>query len=63
MSLIADFAPKTLIIFRGFNMGQILAIASCRVSSPEQRQNGSLARQERSVIREAEKLNAKIIRT
>lgn len=44
-------------------MGQILAIASCRVSSPEQRQNGSLARQERSVVREAEKLNVKIIRT
>jgi len=44
-------------------MAQILAIASCRVSSPEQRQNGSLARQERSVVREAEKLNAKIVRT
>ena len=44
-------------------MTQILAIASCRVSSPEQRQNGSLARQERSVIREAEILNAKIVRT
>jgi len=44
-------------------MGQIFAIASCRVSSPEQRENGSLARQERSVLREAEKLNVQIIRT
>jgi len=44
-------------------MGQIFAIASCRVSSPEQRQNGSLARQERSVIKEAATLGAEIIKT
>jgi len=44
-------------------MAKVLAIANCRVSSAEQRQNGSLARQERAVIREAAALNAEIIKT
>lgn len=43
-------------------MKKVLAIASCRVSSPEQKENGSLGRQERSVMREAKELNAEVIR-
>lgn len=39
-----------------------LAISSSRVSTPEQKQNGSLPRQEQNVINMAEKLQVKIIR-
>lgn len=39
---------------------KILAIATCRVSTPEQRQSGSLTRQEESVMKAAEHLEATI---
>jgi DNA invertase Pin-like site-specific DNA recombinase len=42
-------------------MEKILAIANCRVSSNEQLQNNSLARQEKSVYGAAARLNAEIV--
>lgn len=42
-------------------MGKILAIANCRVSTPEQKLNGSLGRQEKSVYKAAAHLGAEIV--
>jgi DNA invertase Pin-like site-specific DNA recombinase len=41
-------------------MSKILAMALCRVSTPEQRQNNSLNRQEQNVLKAAEDLGAEI---
>jgi DNA invertase Pin-like site-specific DNA recombinase len=44
-------------------MTEILAIANCRVSSDEQKLNGSLDRQDKSVQQAARELNAKLVQT
>ncbi len=41
---------------------KILAIASCRVSTPEQKKNNSLSRQEKNVLEEAGKLGTDVIK-